>query len=296
MAREELAAVRQAIPAGHAPAAARGRHAERRGRFRAERLDRSVRTARPRAPSAPRKLQAVPAPELHVWGSSPDFVGPRHALRERLLFDLLLGGRPGPRVLDVGAGQGTFSLLLAARGFDVVAVDESEPAVAVLRERVSPESAAADAAALPFAGESFDAVVLAEVLEHLESDVAALREAARVLRPGGVLAVSVPADRGRPGPSDEWAGHRRRYTRAGLLGVCAEAGFEVDRCLAWGFPFTALYHRHVYERYLGAAGPAPATGWRRRAGQLLGLVLQVDRAFVGVERGSLGYLLRARRV
>ena len=43
------------------------------------------------------------------WGSAPDFVGPRHALREQLLLDLLLRGDPGRRVLNAGAGQGTFS-------------------------------------------------------------------------------------------------------------------------------------------------------------------------------------------
>jgi hypothetical protein len=43
----------------------------------------------------------------HTWGTAPEFVGPRHELRERLLLDLFLAASPGPRVLDAGAGQGT---------------------------------------------------------------------------------------------------------------------------------------------------------------------------------------------
>jgi SAM-dependent methyltransferase len=232
---------------------------------------------------------------VHVWGTAPDFVGPRHELRERLLLGLLLSARPGPRVLDVGAGQGTFARRLAARGFEVVPVDDAPAAVAVLRERVSAAAVEADATQLPFPDGSFDAAVLGEVLEHLDSDVAALREVARVLHPGGVVAVSVPRDRGGLGVSDTWAGHRRRYTRAALLAACAQAGLEVERCSAWGFPLSAAYHRHIYERYLDSVGPAAPTGWKRIAARALGVVLQLDRAFVGVERGSLGFLLLARR-
>lgn len=230
----------------------------------------------------------------HEWGSAPDFVGPRHALRERLLLDLLLSANPGPRVLNAGAGQGTFSKRLEERGFDVTSVDDSEAAVEVLRRRLAGEVRRADVASLPFADESFDAAVLGEVLEHVPDDAAALREVARVLRPGGVVAISVPAGE-RLGPSDRWAGHFRRYNRARLLDLCAEASLRVRRCVAWGFPFSALYHRHLYERRLDRHGAAPPRRWERPALAVLGLVLQVDRLFVGVERGALGYLVLAAR-
>ena len=54
----------------------------------------------------------------HEWGTEPEFVGPRHAVRERLLLDLFLSAGPGPSVLNAGAGQGSFSLRLARLGFD----------------------------------------------------------------------------------------------------------------------------------------------------------------------------------
>jgi SAM-dependent methyltransferase len=232
---------------------------------------------------------------VHEWGTAPDFVGPRHELRERLLLKLFLSARPGPRVLNAGAGQGTFSERLAERGFDVTSTDVSPPVVAVLRERVPGAVVHADVTALPFADASFDAAVLGEVLEHVEDDASALREVARVLRRSGVLALSVPANPSWFGPSDRWAGHVRRYTRGALLAAVAAAPLELERCVAWGFPVSALYHRHLYERHLDRRGPAQPKPWQRPAVALLGALLQVDRLFVGVERGALGYLLVARR-
>lgn len=231
----------------------------------------------------------------HEWGTAPEFVGPRHELRERLLLELFISARPGPRVLNAGAGQGTFSLRLAQAGFTVTSVDESAAAVEVLRQRVPGVVAEADVTALPLADATFDGVVLGEVLEHVEDDVGALREAARVLTPNGVLALSVPANPERFGPSDRWAGHLRRYSRGALLRACESAGLRVQRCSAWGFPFSALYHRLLYEQRLDRQGAAPPSRWERPALGFLGLLLQTDRLFVGVERGALGYLLLARR-
>ena len=231
----------------------------------------------------------------HEWGSAPEFVGPRHELRETLLLDLFRSGSPGPRVLNAGAGAGSFSLRLAENGFDVTSVDASSAAVEVLRGRVPGEVAQADVTALPFADATFDAAVLGEVLEHVEDDRGALEEVARVLRPGGVLAVSVPADPKRFGPSDRWAGHVRRYSRQELLGACEAGGFTVERCRAWGFPVAALYHRYLYERRLDRHGASAPRRWERPALALLSAILQVDRLFVGVEQGALGYLLLATR-
>ena len=231
----------------------------------------------------------------HEWGTEPEFVGPRHELRERLLLDLFRSARPGPTVLNAGAGQGTFSLRLAQRGFDVTSIDDSAAVVDVLRTRLPGPIELADVTAMPFADESFDAAVLGEVLEHVPDDAGALSEVARVLRPHGVLAVSVPANPARFGPSDRWAGHLRRYSRLMLVDACGHSGFRVRRCVAWGFPVSALYHRHLYERRLDRHGAAPPKRWERPALTVLSLLLQVDRLFVGVERGALGYLLLATR-
>jgi SAM-dependent methyltransferase len=231
----------------------------------------------------------------HEWGTAPEFVGPRHELRERLLLDLFLSASPGPEILDAGAGQGTMSARLERLGYEVTSTDVSGTAVEILRERLSGPVAEASVSDLPFDDGSFDGAVLGEVLEHVEDDRGALAELVRVLRPGGVLAVSVPANPRLHGPSDEWAGHFRRYTRPALIHACTDAGLTVNRCVGWGFPFSRLYHRHVYERYLDRHGPSPPGGRNRHLVAVVGALLQVDRLFVGVERGALGYLLLATR-
>ena len=80
----------------------------------------------------------------------PDFVGPRHRLREALLLRLFLSARPGRTVLNVGAGQGTFSQLLEERGFEVTSVDPLPAAVELLRARVRGPVLAGTAESLPF--------------------------------------------------------------------------------------------------------------------------------------------------
>ena len=230
----------------------------------------------------------------HVWGTTPEFVGPRHELREHLLLDLFLDGSPGRRVLNVGAGAGSFTTALAKRGFDVTSTDVAPETIDVLRQRVDGPVVQADAHDLPFPDDCFDAAILGEVLEHLDDDRAALREVARILRPGGLAAASVPANPAWFGPSDEWAGHRRRYTRTALTEAFVSAGFTVERCRAWGFPVSALYHRRLYEPRLVRRGAAAAGRASRPALALLRTTLQIDRLFVGVERGALGYLIRAR--
>ena len=232
-------------------------------------------------------------PDVHQWGTQPDFQGPRHELRESLLLGEFLAASPGKIVLDVGAGSGTFSNLLADRGFNVTSTDVTEEALEVLRARVAGPVERADATSLPFADSSFDGVILGEVLEHLEDDGGALTEAARVLRPNGVLAVSVPRNPAWFSRSDHWAGHVRRYTREQLVDRVEGAGFGVVTCKAWGFPISALYHRTVFEWVVArrATSSAPI----RAGSPILATLLRLDKRFVGLERGALGYILVAQR-
>jgi SAM-dependent methyltransferase len=117
-----------------------------------------------------------------------------------------LGVRPGDLLLDLGCGFGRHAFEAARRGATVVALDYAESELKEVRNtfeamaktgEVALSSLAGtvqgDATQLPFADASFDRVIASEVLEHVPDDVAAMGELARVLRPGGTMAVTVPA-------------------------------------------------------------------------------------------------------
>ena len=101
----------------------------------------------------------------------------------------------GDRVLEVGCGTAALAAALAMRGADVVASDVSLRWLALARKRLenSPVQLVACAAeALPFGDEGFDVVAASDVIEHVEDPSRFVAEAARVLRPGGVLFLATP--------------------------------------------------------------------------------------------------------
>jgi len=118
-----------------------------------------------------------------------------------------LGVKPGDRLLDLGAGGGRHAYEAMRRGALVTAVDydmsEMKNALWMMRSLQADDpavtvnggvgsAAVSDALALPFASGSFDRIIAAEVLEHIPDDRRAISELARVLRPGGTMAVTVP--------------------------------------------------------------------------------------------------------
>ncbi|MFM8390533.1 MAG: class I SAM-dependent methyltransferase, partial [Actinomycetota bacterium] len=116
-----------------------------------------------------------------------------------------LGLAPGELFLDAGAGFGRHAYEAARLGARVVALDWAADEVVTTRNTFAAMAAAGqittdnfvgclrgDATRLPFADATFDRVVTSEVLEHIEADGAAMAELHRVLKPGGVLAATVP--------------------------------------------------------------------------------------------------------
>jgi len=108
-------------------------------------------------------------------------------------------------------------------------VDMDYEAAGYCRERGLTTIAQASAAALPYAAETFDLVTMLDVLEHIPDDAGALAEAMRVLRPGGLLMLAVPAYRFLWGAQDEVSRHVRRYTVPELGARMKAANFAVRR-------------------------------------------------------------------
>lgn len=152
-----------------------------------------------------------------------------HRRRAEWLVRLLPRGPA--RVLDAGCGTGGFIRALRNMHPDwtVAGVDQSPLACALARERTAAEIAEGSITALPYGDGSFDAVTTGDVLYHVEDPTAALREFARVLRPGGALVVNEPAYRWLWSYHDEAVESKHRFTRRDLMARLEAAGFAVKR-------------------------------------------------------------------
>jgi len=163
--------------------------------------------------------------------------------RERPEVTSRLPGGPA-RILDAGCGSGGLCLARARRpGWKVTGIEKDPRLAARARERcdaVIPGDLTEVLPRLAAAGERFDAIVFADVLEHLEDPVAALSEARRLASPGAILVASVPnvghisvvrdllLGRHDPVPAGLCdAGHLRWFTRSSLAEAVAEGGWTL---------------------------------------------------------------------
>jgi len=160
----------------------------------------------------------------------------------------ILGLTSGDKILDLGCGFGRHAFEAARRGANVVALDAGREEVegvaatfaamvqagALTTPNLHTASVQGDALALPFPDGAFDRVICSEVLEHIPNDVGAMRELARVLRPGGTMAITVP----RFGPElINWAlsdayhnvpgGHIRIFRKSQLEKRLTSVGMQV---------------------------------------------------------------------
>ena len=133
-----------------------------------------------------------------------------------------------PRILDVGCGTGANLLMLSKYG-EAEGVDISEDALAFCRERGLDRVRLGAGEKLPYDDGTFDLVTAFDVVEHMDDDLAGLREMRRVLRPGGRVLLFVPTFMFLWGLQDEVSNHRRRYRLPELRRVLEQAGFEIER-------------------------------------------------------------------
>jgi SAM-dependent methyltransferase len=134
---------------------------------------------------------------------------------------------PEASLVDVGAGTGYFAKE-AQQYCQVTAVDDYEESLVLARKRLG-ESAVikGSCTALPLPGESADIVTALDVIEHIADDRGAVQEMFRILKPGGVAVITVPAFQALWSDWDVVLHHQRRYRREPLLQLVRSAGFEV---------------------------------------------------------------------
>lgn len=129
------------------------------------------------------------------------------------------------RLLDFGCGTG-FNLTLLSEFGDVSGADRFRPEHEAFRLEHSFPMLDVERD-LPANRGQFDVVTAFDVLEHLDDDVAGLRQLSDLLKPNGAVVLTVPAYQWLWGGEDIISEHRRRYTRTGLERCCAAAGLEV---------------------------------------------------------------------
>jgi len=206
--------------------------------------------------------------------------------------------QPGERVLDVGSGVGYLCEVLAGRqnGRNLFGVDVHFDSVRLSQQMAPGTFVAASATALPFQDQVFDCINFADVIEHLPDGAAALREMARVARPGARVAVSTAALEGLF--SQTWIGrflHEahdgvQRHLRDGYRGPELAAllranGFEPVAMRYTNYCFTELLigvakigYRLLRRRYTSQADAVAVSG---------SLLFQLNRFVVF----PLGYLI-----
>jgi len=180
------------------------------------------------------------------------------------VLDSVLDGQRGLRILDAGCGTGGTTIDLAHFG-QVFGVDLAWEALEPARERGLARLARGSIERLPFSNAAFDAVTSFEVVYHLgvANDACALEEIRRVLKPGGVLLLRVPAHDWLRGEHDRLVHTRHRYSRQEVNAKLRAAGFAVTQ-LSWANTvlFPPAVAKRLLERVRGDSSGAEPDLWQ----------------------------------
>ena len=133
-------------------------------------------------------------------------------------------------LLEVGCGVSD----LFNHELNLVGVDLDSDSVKLNKKR-GMNAVVGDATKLPFADSSFDVIILADILEHLKESTQALFEAKRVLKTGGRVIITVPANKYLWSSHDVELGHVKRYSKKDLLDLTLSVGLKTLTCSYWNF-------------------------------------------------------------
>ena len=174
---------------------------------------------------------------------------------------------PARRILDLGCGTGDFGRYRPSRDIEIYGIDVDPGAVASAGRFEIAAQSDLDGSPLPYEDSFFDGVLAGDILEHLREPWVILREARRVMRPGGAVVASVVMAK----PDAVWADytHVRGFTRNSVELLFQDAGFEVEA--VWqmgGIPLTGrlgLIDQIPALLRLPLVGRQWATSWKIRA-------------------------------
>ena len=181
--------------------------------------------------------------------------------RTRLVLRLLKrhGVAPGARVLDAGCGWGVTLAALEQRGYRATGLDVSRQALERLnrpeRHLIQADLTHAFAES-QVSSSGYDVILALDVVEHIDDDQAAVTNLARLLRPGGIFIVSVPALPELFSEFDRVQGHRRRYCPDDVRGLFSRAGLHVEQLFWWASWLVPVFRSRKRSRETPSRSPA----------------------------------------
>jgi 2-polyprenyl-3-methyl-5-hydroxy-6-metoxy-1,4-benzoquinol methylase len=170
------------------------------------------------------------------------------------------GIRKGGQLLDIGAGTGYFAATMVSRGWNVVAIEKNEHARDLAKRTFGLELRPAEALYSDMTHDSFDAVTLWHVMEHLEHLNETWERIGSLLKENGLLVVAVPNpssyDAAKYG--EQWAAydvprHLWHFTPSAIGRLASNHGFKLKG--SYAMPFDAFYISMLSEKYAGSKHP-----------------------------------------
>lgn len=177
------------------------------------------------------------------------------------------------KVANIGCGAGTFTQFLAEAGYSVTATEPDSDAFLIAATRVPAGSEVRPIGLFDVMGETFDVVVMHDVLEHIDEEGAALDKIKSLLRPGGLFIMTVPALDWLYGQHDEQLGHYRRYSKSSVRRAM-KGRLDILKLRYFGFfsiPIVWLLSKTLKKEY-----PQSATSGISVISRAYGLVCRIE--------------------
>lgn len=164
----------------------------------------------------------------HWW-----FVGRRKLFRS-IIENIRVA--PAAEILDIGTSTGTNLRMLRDAGFfNVRGLDLHEEAIRWCADKGLGRVDKGDICNIPSGDQVYDLVMATDIIEHVDDDIAALREIERVMKPGGHAIITVPAFESLWGLQDTVSHHKRRYRQKELIKNLNRTGLVVDECFYFNY-------------------------------------------------------------
>lgn len=221
--------------------------------------------------------------------------GPRPFLEYKMnLIKPFLERNSQKHVLDVGCGDGFFTLKLLNLGYKVDATDVSPDAIKATERRIKrnnvPNIHLYNENLLEFEPtQKYDIILCLEVLEHIKDDLSVLNLFNSWLKKEGMLILSVPHRQDMWNYTDEIGGHFRRYSKEDLNNKLKSANFKVEDIFDYGFPFIRLFANKICapaeKIQKSKINPPKNSFLSRTASMIIQNICKIDTLFINKNHG-----------